>query len=42
MSTIVEGILDASGKRFGLVVSRFNELISRKLLEGAMDCRHTS
>jgi 6,7-dimethyl-8-ribityllumazine synthase len=44
MSTIVEGILDASGKRFGLVVSRFNELISRKLLEGAMDCliRHNA
>ena len=44
MSTIVEGILDASGKRFGVVVSRFNELISRKLLEGAMDCliRHNA
>ncbi|HON10836.1 MAG TPA: 6,7-dimethyl-8-ribityllumazine synthase [Chitinispirillaceae bacterium] len=44
MSTIVEGILDASGKRFGVVVSRFNELISRKLLEGTMDCliRHNA
>lgn len=38
MSTVVEGIFDASGKRFALVASRFNELISRKLLEGAIDC----
>ncbi len=38
MSTLIEGKLNAGGKRFALVVSRFNELISRKLLEGAMDC----
>lgn len=38
MSTIIEGMLDASGKRFALVASRFNELISRKLIEGAVDC----
>ncbi|MFC1476608.1 6,7-dimethyl-8-ribityllumazine synthase [Fibrobacterota bacterium] len=38
MSTIIEGVLDASGKRFALVGSRFNELISRKLIEGAIDC----
>lgn len=38
MSTVVEGLLDGSGKRFGLVASRFNELITRKLVEGAMDC----
>ena len=38
MSTIIEGVLDASGKRFALVASRFNELISRKLIEGAIDC----
>ncbi|MBD3320978.1 MAG: 6,7-dimethyl-8-ribityllumazine synthase [Chitinivibrionales bacterium] len=38
MSTIIEGMLNASGKRFGMVVSRFNELISKKLLEGATDC----
>lgn len=38
MSTIIEGALDASGKRFALVASRFNELISRKLIEGAIDC----
>jgi 6,7-dimethyl-8-ribityllumazine synthase len=33
-----KGKLDATGKRFGLVVARFNELISRQLLEGAKDC----
>jgi len=38
MSTVIEGILDGAGKRFGIVVSRFNDLISKKLLEGAMDC----
>ena len=38
MSTIVEGLLNASGKRFGIVASRFNELITKKLLEGSIDC----
>jgi 6,7-dimethyl-8-ribityllumazine synthase len=38
MPTIVEGLLHASGKRFGIVASRFNELITKKLLEGAIDC----
>jgi 6,7-dimethyl-8-ribityllumazine synthase len=44
MSAVIEGVLNASGKRFALVVSRFNELISRKLLEGAVDCliRHNA
>ena len=31
------GKMDASRKRFGLVVSRFNEFISAKLSEGAQD-----
>jgi 6,7-dimethyl-8-ribityllumazine synthase len=37
-------MLNGSGKKFALVVSRFNELITRKLLEGAMDCliRHNT
>lgn len=35
---VFKGNLDASGKKFALVVSRFNEFISQKLLEGAMDC----
>ncbi|MBD3393507.1 MAG: 6,7-dimethyl-8-ribityllumazine synthase [Chitinivibrionales bacterium] len=38
MSTVIEGMLNASGKRFALVASRYNELITRKLLEGAIDC----
>jgi len=39
-----KGRLDAAGKAFALVVSRFNELISKQLLEGAKDCleRHNA
>jgi 6,7-dimethyl-8-ribityllumazine synthase len=33
-----KGMLDAKGRRFCLVVSRFNELISQQLLAGARDC----
>ena len=33
----LEGKLIAKGKKFALVVSRFNEFISSKLLEGAID-----
>jgi 6,7-dimethyl-8-ribityllumazine synthase len=33
-----EGTLDASGVRFGIVVSRFNNFFTDKLLEGAKDC----
>ncbi|MFN3966127.1 MAG: 6,7-dimethyl-8-ribityllumazine synthase [Endomicrobiia bacterium] len=32
-----EGKLLAQGKKFAVVVSRFNEFITKKLLEGAMD-----
>lgn len=32
-----EGTLDAHGLRFGIVVSRFNEFITARLLEGAKD-----
>ncbi len=35
---VIEGKLTSKGYRFALVVSRFNELISSKLLEGALDC----
>jgi 6,7-dimethyl-8-ribityllumazine synthase len=31
-------MLDGSGKRFGIIVSRFNELISKRLHEGSLDC----
>ena len=33
-----EGKLDASGIRVGIVVSRFNNFFTDKLLEGALDC----
>lgn len=32
------GSLNGTGRRFGIVVSRFNELITRPLLAGARDC----
>ena len=32
------GVLDGKGKRIGIVVSRFNDLITKRLLEGAYDC----
>jgi 6,7-dimethyl-8-ribityllumazine synthase len=38
MPKVIEGQLSASGKKFAIVVSRFNELICKKLLEGALDC----
>ena len=34
----IEGKLDASGLKFGIVVSRYNEFITSKLLDGAIDC----
>jgi 6,7-dimethyl-8-ribityllumazine synthase len=44
MSTVKEGHLDGSGKRFGIIASRFNDMITHKLIEGAMDClvRHNT
>jgi 6,7-dimethyl-8-ribityllumazine synthase len=33
-----EGTYIAGGFRFALVVSRFNELITKRLLDGALDC----
>ncbi len=33
-----EGHLIGTGKKFGIVVSRFNSFITKKLLEGAQDC----
>jgi 6,7-dimethyl-8-ribityllumazine synthase len=37
MGNTYEGKLVASGLRFGIVVSRFNDLITRRLLSGALD-----
>jgi 6,7-dimethyl-8-ribityllumazine synthase len=38
MVTVIEGGLSGKGRSFGIVVSRFNEFFSKKLLEGALDC----
>ncbi|MGB5849908.1 MAG: 6,7-dimethyl-8-ribityllumazine synthase [Ignavibacteriaceae bacterium] len=38
MTKIIEGKLTAKGKKFGIVISRFNELISSQLFSGAQDC----
>ena len=38
MPKVYEGVLNGKGKKFAVVVSRFNELISGKLLGGAVDC----
>lgn len=37
MVKTIEGQLIAKGKRFALIVSRFNDFISKRLLEAAMD-----
>lgn len=37
MANYIEGNLKADGKKFGIVVARFNSFISEKLLEGALD-----
>lgn len=34
----LQGMLDAKGKTFGITISRFNEFITQKLLDGALDC----
>ena len=38
MPRMHEGKLNAQGKRFALVVSRFNDLVTTRLLDGALDC----
>ena len=38
MAKMIEGQLTAKGKKFGIVISRFNEFISKQLLSGAEDC----
>jgi 6,7-dimethyl-8-ribityllumazine synthase len=38
MGKTIEGKLDATGKKFVLVVSRFNSFITDRLVEGALDC----
>lgn len=38
MATIFQGKILGEDRKFGIVVSRFNEFISSRLLEGALDC----
>ena len=38
MTRTLEGRLDAQGRRFAIVVTRFNDLVSQQLLSGALDC----
>ncbi len=38
MNIIIEGKLVTKDRKFAIVVSRFNEFIGQKLLEGALDC----
>lgn len=42
MVRVIRGKLDATGLRFGLVVSQFNSLVTERLQSGAIDalCRH--
>ena len=34
---VIEGALDAKGLKFSIIVSRFNDFINAKLLDGAVD-----
>jgi len=38
MAHTIEGMLSAQGHSYGIVVSRFNSLVTRQLLDGALDC----
>jgi len=38
MANIIQGQLNAADQKFGIVVSRFNEFITQRLLTGAYDC----
>ena len=37
MAKVIKADVIGKGKKFGIVISRFNEFISQKLLEGALD-----
>jgi 6,7-dimethyl-8-ribityllumazine synthase len=37
MAKVIEGHLNAQGLKFAIVVSRFNDFITRRLLDGALD-----
>ncbi len=37
-TTIIEGTFEGKGLKIAIVASRFNEFITQKLLQGALDC----
>lgn len=37
MRKVIQGSMNATGKKFGIVASRFNEFITSKLIDGAVD-----
>jgi 6,7-dimethyl-8-ribityllumazine synthase len=37
MAKIIEGVISGRGRKFGIVVSRTNEFVTTRLLDGAMD-----
>ncbi len=42
MAKFIEGNLKADGKKFAIIVSRYNSFLSEKLLDGALDSLHRS
>jgi 6,7-dimethyl-8-ribityllumazine synthase len=38
MVKVIQGELIARGKKFALIASRFNEFITNRLIDGAVDC----
>lgn len=38
MVKIIEGVLSAEKMKVAIVVSRFNDMVTKELLEGALDC----
>ena len=40
MANVLEGYINGKGLKFGIVVARFNEFITSKLLGGALDTLH--
>jgi 6,7-dimethyl-8-ribityllumazine synthase len=38
MGKVIQGLLDAKDRKFGILVSRINEFITQRLLDGALDC----
>ena len=44
MTKVIEGLFDAKGKSFAIVVSRWNQFIVNKMLDGALDAlkRHNA